>query len=496
VKRLLLVLLLVPLSAQAAGYYTGDLGARGMARGGAFVAAPDSILALHYNPAGLSLLKGLHVEVSLTLLDADFSLARTCPCTHHDRLGGLEDPAALDALLEARFAANPVSNQTPFRGIPFLGVAYGFDAYDLTVGFAAYGPHGAAYDYGTHDYAAALNQSQRYSIISSQSVEANYQLGVGLSPLPGLRIGGAVTIYQTKSSQYLHIYANTVLTPFAENISTNPRLARLGLAFDIPVQIDFERAVAFDWSLGASYEIVSGLVAGASVRGKRSVRADGTLAAEVPEVLSQSGISVVDGGGPVEVEFDLPALARFGLSYRMPETFGVEVAVVYEGWSVHDQIKIRADDVRLDVNGATSALGTLTLERRWNDTVSIRAAVDLEILDPELGVTAGYFFEPSAIPTQRLHASTFDLDKHGVAIGLRTERWGVRVDLVAQHVFMMSTTVSDSLVEMPAVLDPKTAADPAAVGADQFLTRIGNGRYSGGVTMLTAAISASFDELL
>src|SRR6185503_10934914 len=38
--------------AEAGGFYLGDIGARGMARGGAFVAAPDDLLAIHYNTAG------------------------------------------------------------------------------------------------------------------------------------------------------------------------------------------------------------------------------------------------------------------------------------------------------------------------------------------------------------------------------------------------------------------------------------------------------------
>ncbi len=494
-SALVALALLAPAPALAGGYYIGDIGARGMGRAGAFVASPDSVLALHYNPAGLARLRGLHVEGSLTLLDASFSFDRRCPCVHPERLEGLEDPAGLDAELEARFAANPVDNRAPLRPIPFIGVAYGFDALDLTVGLAVYGPHGAAYDYGERGYAPALLQPQRYSTIGSESVEANYQLGAAFSPLPGLRIGGAVAIYQTRSEQYLHIYANTVLTPFAENVSTNERLSSRGLAFDIPVGISFERPLAFDWSLGASYDIGAGFAAGASVRGKRSVRADGRLDATIPDALARSGISMVDGGGPVEVELDLPAIARVGVQYRRPEVFGVEVAAVYEGWSVHDQIKIRAGGVQLEVNGMRSSLDTLTLERRFEDTVSLRVAGDLELLDPWFGVSLGYFYEPSAVPAQRLQASTFDLPKHGLAIGLRTELWGVRLDVAAQHVVLVSRTLTSSGVEMPAVLEPRSDANPDGLGADQFLTTIGNGTYGGSYTMLSASLSVSFDEV-
>src|SRR5206468_3659136 len=49
-------------TAQASGLYVGDIGTRGMARAGAFIASPDSLLALHYNPAGLALLSGFQME--------------------------------------------------------------------------------------------------------------------------------------------------------------------------------------------------------------------------------------------------------------------------------------------------------------------------------------------------------------------------------------------------------------------------------------------------
>ena len=49
---LLAALLFAP-TADAAGYYTSDVGVRAYSRGGAFVAGANDMLALWYNPAAL-----------------------------------------------------------------------------------------------------------------------------------------------------------------------------------------------------------------------------------------------------------------------------------------------------------------------------------------------------------------------------------------------------------------------------------------------------------
>ena len=67
-------------AASAAGFYLSDIGTRGMGRAGAFVASPDSLLAIHYNPAGLSHLQGVNAEASVTFVNMNVDFSRKCPC--------------------------------------------------------------------------------------------------------------------------------------------------------------------------------------------------------------------------------------------------------------------------------------------------------------------------------------------------------------------------------------------------------------------------------
>src|SRR5262245_23256868 len=106
--------MLAPSPARGAAYYISDVGPRGLARAGAYVAAPDSLLAIHYNPAGLSLLSGAHFEVDLTPVFLNFEFQRSCPCVDasHPRA------AMFDAALEQQFAGNPSKTNSPYF-IPF-----------------------------------------------------------------------------------------------------------------------------------------------------------------------------------------------------------------------------------------------------------------------------------------------------------------------------------------------------------------------------------------
>lgn len=481
------VVLLSSTSAQAAGFYVTDLGARALAVGGAFVAAPDGLTALHYNPAGLAGQPGFRAELDVALFASSFQLQRRCPCVFPERITD-QDPTALDQALEAGFGPSESRGLQP---IPFLAASYGFPWLDLTIALGAYGPHGAGYDWGERSYEAALDQAQRYSLISAESLEANYQLGVAFQPLPGLRIGASFLLYQVKSEQFLHIYANTVLTPFAENVST--LIALEGQAFDIPVALSFD-AWAPNWSVGASYTLPLGFTVGASFRGPRSVDTVGRLSAEVPTILSDAGIGVANGGGPVRVNFSLPAIARVGLQYSVPELLSVEAAVVWEGWSAHQRVQLYADDVRLTVgNEPPSSLGLLELDRSWRNTASLRLGARTSWLEPWLSLAAGYFYEPSAVPRQRLSGSAIDLDKHGLSLGLGTTISGLRLELSLAHVIYQDVTVGDSEVVLPNALSNRDDNHPDAFGTDRYQTRIGNGDYQASATVVSLGVSFALD---
>ncbi len=493
---LALTLLLSPTAAFAGGFYVSDIGTRALARGGAFVASPDSVLAMHYNPAGLSLLRGLHTELSVQLVSMNAKFQRSCPCVD-PALGSLDDDTALQSIYDA----NPVESNTPIA-IPFLGIAYGLPWLDLTIGAGVWGPTSGRFDWGSPpdpnrpSFAQdSIAQPQRYSGIQMRNIEVNFALAVGMRPLPsllpGLRIGAAAMGYQSGNNQSLHLFVNS---PTLANGPEDPEL-------DVPVVLQFRENFKLNWAVGASYEIIEGLSLGSSFRGKRSIRAPGTLTVGLPErlqgVVSLNGRDGTDGRplvGDIEAELNTAPIWRTGVQYKIDKLFSAEVAFVYEGWSTHDQVIIRPQGIQLSALGMDSELGNIISVRNWKDTYSIRVGGEVDLFKPLLGIQAGYFYEPSALrdgtdgEPARLDASRIDLDKHGVSLGLSLAFYGFRLDVSGMYVQMLTTTITNSAVAMVAPLE--------LPGGDRLLTTITNGTYSARLLIGSVKLSFALEDLL
>ncbi|MCA9549672.1 MAG: outer membrane protein transport protein [Myxococcales bacterium] len=483
--------------ARAAGFYLTDVGTRGMARGGAFVAAPDSLLAMHYNPAGLSFLRGLHVEADLTLVGMDVSFQRKCPCVNATA-AAMEgfDPVALDAELEARYADNPVDTNT-LLPIPFLGVGYGLPWLDTTVALAVWGPNSGRHRYGElppalrPDFIDAANaMPNRYSGIHMKTIEANLGLGVGFRPfkdvpvLRGLRIGGVLMGFQSGNDQRVHLWVNSAL--LSPDGPEDPGL-------DAPIQFNFKESFAINWQVGASYEIIPNLNFGFSFRGKRHVKTSGTIDVELPAKVLGENIAdpsddlVTVQGRNVDVELSTAPILRTGLEYQWPGLFRAEVAWVWEGWSAHDRVVITPKDINFVILGTPQELGEIVAERHWKDTWSLRVGGELNMFEPYLGLRAGYYYEPTAVPPERMDPSRVDLDKHGVSLGASTTWYGVTLEVAFQYVAMRGAEVRDS---------QQVQIAPLVGGLPEYVTTVGNGDYNGQYFIGSAGLSFALDPLL
>ncbi|MBK8010786.1 MAG: outer membrane protein transport protein [Deltaproteobacteria bacterium] len=470
--------ILLPRASSAGGFYIGDVGARGMARAGAFVAAPDSLLAIHYNPAALSYLRGFQFESSLTLNYWNTRIQRTCPCVSAEQAGA----AAIDQRLEAEFANNAAQSNRVLP-VPFFAVGYGFEPFDLTVAFAAWGPNSGEHDYGVEP-SSVLNGSSadgfeslsrraphRYSALLSKTSEVNFGLGFGMQPIERLRVGGVLMLFQNSGDQHLHLWAN--LAGLAGTVESP--------IFDAPLIFKFHRKLALDWSLGCSYEILDGLTVGTSFRGKRSIRSNGTIDISLTPLAESLGVEV--SGREAEVELNTAPILRAGIEYRQPQVFRAEAAVVVEGWSVYDRIVIRPRDIRFKFGDESGAIPDVVENVGWKDAYSLRLGGELNMFEPWVGLRGGYFFETSAIPPERLSPQRVDMNKHGFTLGASSTWAGVTLEASVMYVFLATRHVKDSEIRMIAPLEPP-------LGSDALITTIGNGVYSG--NNFSAALSLAF----
>ena len=480
---LLLAAAYVSPAAFASGFYLADIGTRGLGRAGAFVASPDSLLAIHYNPAGLSHLRGIHAEGSLTFVSMSVDFRRSCPCVIDTSDAAFA--AEQDARLEGSFANNPVTSDTVLT-IPFVGAAFGLPFYDLTFAFALWGPNSQRHDFGELPRTSSLlfegaaeGQPGRYSGMRVETFEANFAFGFGLQPLEGLRVGASLMAFQSGNTQTLHLWANS--NTLGANITAeDPRL-------DIPLLFDFKESFAVNWSVGASYELVDGLSIGSSLRWVRNIETDGTIDVQIPRkvILEDLEDDVRIAGNEVVVELATAPLVRAGIQYRMPEVFTAEAAVVWEGWGVHDEVLVTPKDVSFEILGNVTPLEQIVAVRRWTNTTSFRLGGELDLFDPFFSARAGYFYEPTAVPPRFLDPSWVDLDKHGFALGLRTSWFGFTLDVSAMYIALASEQVRASEKALTAPL----------TGLENYLTIVGNGDYSGSYLLTSIGLSYTFDPL-
>lgn len=466
--------------ARAAGFYIADVGARAIARGGAFVAAPDSPLALHYNPAGLSLMRGLHFEISASVVALTATFERKCPCVDPSLVDRAE-AARLDAELEASFAGNRARTSTPLV-IPFVGIAYGFEPWNATVGFAVYGPNSGRHNYGALGSAGspefearARALVTRYNVVEAPNTEINYVLGGSIEPIDGVRIGIGLFLHQTGARQSLHLFADTAFADGPEDPG-----------WDVPITLDFLSDPSFTFNAGVSLDVpfVPGLSLGASFRPSRDVEAEGSIDVDLPASLQ--GLARVEGED-VAVRLRTAPLVRAGAQYRLPDLLTAELAFVWEGWSVYDRVVIDPENIefRLEV-GNPVVLEEIVAERNWRDTWSLRLGGELEIYRPWVGVQAGYFYEPSAIPTEWLEPSRIDLDKHAFAVGVTSEWRGISLVLSMMYVTLGRVEVRNSRARMT-----------APIGfAPELRTTVGNGIYDGEYLIGSASLRFSLDTFL
>jgi long-chain fatty acid transport protein len=459
-----------------------------MARGGAFIAAPDDLLAIHYNPSGLSLLKGLHVAGDLQIVGYQMTFERSCPCLPD----GTPDKEAKEAALQAGFDANPSKTNTPIA-IPFLGLGYGIDFLDLTLAFGIWGPTSGRHNYGELPGATApsfptraAEQPGRYSGLEVVSLEANFALGLALSPFEGLRLGASVMIFQGGNDQTLHLWANL------PSLVAGPEDPN----FDVPVTFAFKENLKLTWQVGAAYDIpyIPGrLTLGASFRAKRDMRTNGTIEVGLPEKLAD--VATVTGD-EVTVELSTAPIFRAGLQYAIDKVFRVEGAFVFEGWSAHDQVVVRPQNISfqlaLDQDGDgmndTIALDKIVANRFWRDTWSLRLGGEINLFEPYLGIRAGYFYEPTAITLDRVDPSRVDLDKHGIGAGVSTSWYGVTLEVSGMYVALTTGVATESKTRIVSPL--------AFDGGENNVTTIGNGTYSGRYLIFSASLRFALDPLL
>ena len=138
-----LLLAVLPAS-QAAGYYTTDIGTRGMSRGGAYIAGNRDLSAQFYNPAALINLKRPQAYINWSMVDQSVDFTRV----------DLDDSGKIAKTYDT------VHNIAKPMQIPAFGVAHNFGLKNTMFAIGMFPPFAPDMEY-------PKKGAQRYTLIDS-----------------------------------------------------------------------------------------------------------------------------------------------------------------------------------------------------------------------------------------------------------------------------------------------------------------------------------------
>ena len=436
--------LAAPSVAEAGGFYVTDRGTRPLGRGFAFVAGADDAGALWYNPAGISYAgHQAFIDATITLFDADF--------TRIDG-GGNVLPT--------------VETTPPPLPIPMLAYTHPID--DVTIGAGLLVPNVVPFEWPSEIVVDGQPEPapQRYSLIDMHgSAFAHVVVAGAWRPTPELSIGAGVHLIVGR------LVALKTLSACDRVICTQPESPDYDSLAQIEVPIFSPTA-----QIGATYD-AGPVRLGLSFMLPHSLGGDGTVRERLPSAAIFDGARIE--GDAAHVDLDMPWVLRGGVELRAIEGLRAELAIVYEAWSVQEEMSIEPEDIWIrDVNAIGDyQVGPIHIPRQMNDVVSVRLGGEYDaLMEDRLTVRAGVNFENSAFDDAYLTPLTLDSTKLIVGLGASYEvSDGVFVDASYGHVFLADREVRDSRVpqENP-IRPPPQEGEPAPDGP----VYVGNGDYS------------------
>lgn len=406
----------------AAGPYIADIDPVALGQGGAFVASPSTTSAIYYNPAGLAGQTGLRLQVEFGFSASQMAFKRASE-------GAVNYPT--------------LSNQDPLQPAFFAGASYDFGVPGLAVSMAAWTPM-------SNQFAYSDAGPQRYQYIRADNIVMQMHLGAAYQIFRWLSVGASVgnTYFATKQ----RLAVSAALVGDVEDPG-----------FSTPLQLDVTDPFTITSNFGVRVTPTDFLDIGLSFAPPYDVQASGKAGVELPTNLA-SLVSVQ--GDKVQLNLNLPFIFRAGVRAKVHERVSIEAATIWEGWSRYQKVEV-VPSIALNVAGSALPLPTISLTKRYRDSVAVRLGGEVRALDWLTG-RAGAWIETSATRPEFFDLSTPDAFKVGFGVGVSARVWdGIFLDATYAHLFPQVVNVTNTQLLVQSLVPGSNAAPKP----------MGNGRY-------------------
>lgn len=373
----------------AAGFEVPEIGARSVSRGGAVAARVDDPSAAVINPGALSRVKGIMFQYNHNLMWVDSSFMRLNPNE------------------EGAYLPESKNKESFFPLGVFASLSYDLGTDHSVMAFTVNGPNTTGHtDFSGED-------STRYLLNEFDTLLLYYSLSYAY---------GTDTFGVGLTAQWVQVprlnFAITVdAMPLANGLAPSPVTS----PFDVEAELQLEDKGTLSGIIGGWWRPAPNFDLAIAARPLPiHLKLTGNADVTIPELLaSQLEISETTAA----LALDLPAHLRLGFRYRHlegeHELFDIELDVLLEQWS-----SLKRYDAKL--NGTVTAnlpgIGTLELQdvivdKRWEDTVSLRLGGSYWLEPETLEVSAGGFWESAAAPTAYTHLDFPAGERLGYGVG-------------------------------------------------------------------------------
>ncbi|MDQ3368531.1 MAG: outer membrane protein transport protein [Myxococcota bacterium] len=431
---IVLPLMLASAVAEAGGMVLPVRGVRALARGGALVAGAADADALWQNPAGLAHAAGPDRRALL------FDLGVVYQPVEHTRVDADGLPLGM------------VTNQQPSQPVPTLAASLGIgDRLVIAGGLAT--PYSALHRYPD-------DGPQRYASVSlGGSAFVTVTIGAAYQVTDQLRIGA------TLQDTFSQLSSRIVLAACPDSLTCAPE----DRSFDMLATIEQTDYLAPSGSLGIQYDATPAVTLGLVLQGPTRISAGGTLEARLPSSSVFDGARIV--GDDVRVSMTLPPSVRAGIELRLRPALRIEAALDVELWSVHDEITIEPQDIRIEnaPGFGTATFRELAIPRDYR--TSVAPSLGVEWHGPQVMVAAGYAYETAAAPPATVSVLTVDAAKHLIAIGGGYEADGWQIGGALGYVHVADVEVAPGEAAVTQLEPLRDTPSDTPVNAGTYQTR-------------------------
>lgn len=400
------------------------IGPKATALGQAYTAYADDFSAMHYNPAGLTQMKGLNLTVGLQVTDIDYEQTVNQKDFKYgaDPLGGTTS-----------------ANNSDLLYVPQIGLVYSPAGKRYAFGLGAYAP------FGLHLWSDENSSNFRYSAAEVYNNRIIYAaptfayrimdtLSLGLSVGMGYsEQGGFAQLRVPGIEDRLNPILSALYGPAATLPSGTGYATTLG-----SMDIDIDDTFNLSANLGVLWTPKDWLSLGITYRSESKSEMEGTTTFAYSQTTRQLIGSLGFPPPQAEETFDTsmdfrhPQSLSFGTKIDITERFRLMFDLVWTDWSSRTE-EIYTYDGDPTFLALTAALGSgeptdrLVIKRDWNDTWEPHVGIEYQTLD-WLALRFGYHYRPSNIDKDTWDNMWPIIDYHIFSLGsgmVFEDRWTV-----------------------------------------------------------------------